>query len=208
METRPGFPIPTARKTGIYPGDANWRLAFRAASLGVAPANFPTVKAHELYNAVDPALVTQMLDWFRDNDRNVYKSALATLAQTKKLRLVFVQKKPLAEQYAWVHKTLKGKAADTIGEHLLQAWFMAGNQEMLAKFCDVMGIEHDGKGSVTGDLPESLDAAKLDEAVDALVVAYDPKLVALYLYVFNLQTPGGWESLTAKLASDPRLVLA
>ena len=54
------------------------------------------MKAHELYNAVDPALVTQMLDWFRDNDRNVYKSAVATLAQTKKLRLVFVQKKPLA----------------------------------------------------------------------------------------------------------------
>lgn len=169
---------------------------------------FPTVKAHELYNAVDPALVTQMLDWFRDNDRNVYKSALGTLAQTKKLRLVFVQKKPLAEQYAWIHKTLKGKAADTIGEHLLQAWFMAGNQEMLAKFCDVMGIEHDGKGSVTGDLPDALDAAKLDEAVDTLVAGYDPKLVALYLHVFNLQTPGGWESLTAKLASDSRLALA
>jgi hypothetical protein len=208
VETRPGFPIPTVRKTGIYPDDANWRLAFPAASLGVAPAIFPTVKAHELYNAVDPALVTQMLDWFRANDRNVYKSALATLAQTKKLRLVFVQKKPLAEQYAWVHKTLKGKPSDTIGEHLLQAWFMAGNQEMLAKFCDVMGIEHDGKGSVTGDLPTILDAAKLDEAVDALVAAYDPKLVALYLYVFNLQTPGGWESLTAKLASDSRLTLA
>ena len=172
------------------------------------PSQFRTVKAHELYNAVDPALVTQMLDWFRDNDRNVYKSAVATLAQTKKLRLVFIQKKPLPEQYAWVLKTLKGKQADTIGEHLLQAWFMAGNQEMLAKFCDVMGIEHDGKGSVTGDLPKELDAAKLDEAVDTLVGTYDPKRVALYLHVFNLQTPGGWNTLTAKLASDSRLGLA
>lgn len=169
---------------------------------------FPTVKAHELYNAADPALFTQMLDWFRDNDRNVYKSAVATLAQSKKLRLVFIQKKPVTEQYAWILKTLKGKPADTIGEHLLQAWFMAGNQEMLAKFCDAMGIEHDGKGSVTGDLPETLDAAKLDEAVDTLVSAYNPKLVALYLHVFNLQTSGGWEALTAKLASDPRLALA
>lgn len=183
-------------------------LAFPAASLGVAPANFHTVKAHELYTAADPALVTQMLDWFRDNDRNVYKSAVSTLAQTKKLRLVFIQKKPLAEQYAWILKTLRGRPADTIGEHLLQAWFMAGNQPMLAKFCDTMGIEHDGKGSVTGDLPKEIDAAKLDTAVDALVESFDPKLVTLYLHVFNLQTPGGWDSLTAKLAADPRLVLA
>lgn len=189
---------------------AAWKLAF-GISGGIAwsrRSHFPTVKAHELYTAADPALVTRMLDWFRDHDRNVYKSAVATLAQTKKLRLVFIQKKPLPEQYAWILKTLRGKAADTIGEHLLQAWFMAGNQEMLAKFCDTMGIEHDGKGSVTGDLPTELDAAKLDEAVDALVAAYDPKLVTLYLRVFNLQVPSGWEALTAKLASDPRLVLA
>ncbi len=169
---------------------------------------FSIVKAHELFTAADPALVTQMLDWFRDHDRNVYKSAVATLAQSKKLRLVFIQKKPLTEQYAWILKTLRGKQADTIGEHLLQAWFMAGNQEMLAKFCDAMGIEHDGKGSVTGDLPKELDAAKLDEAVDTLAGAYDPKLVTLYLHVFNLQRPGGWDAPTAKLNGDSRLALA
>ena len=169
---------------------------------------FPTVKAHELYTAADPSLVTRMLDWFRDHDRNVYKSAVATLAQSKKLRLVCIQKKPLSEQYAWILKTLKGKQADTIGEHLLQAWFMAGHQDMLAKFCDAMGIEHDGKGSVTGDLPTELDAAKLDGATDALLADYDPKLATLYLRVFNLQRPGGWEALTAKLEGDSRLALA
>ena len=166
------------------------------------------MKAHELYTAADPALVTQMLDWFRDNDRNVYKSAVSTLAQSRKLRLVFIQKKPLAEQYAWILKTLRVRQSDTIGEHLLQAWFMAGNQDMLAKFCDTMGIQHDGKGSVTGDLPDEIDAGKLDTAVDTLVGTFNPKLVALYLHVFNLQTPGGWDNLTAKLATDSRLALA
>lgn len=166
------------------------------------------MKAHELYTAVDPAIVTQMLDWFRENDRNVYKSAVATLAQSRKLRPVFVQRKSLPDQYAWILKTVQVKSADTIGEHLLQAWFMAGNQEMLAKFCDAIGLEHDGKGSVTGDLPKELDAAKLDEAVDALLENNDPKVVTLYLRVFNLQQPGGWDTLGAKLDSDPRLVLA
>jgi hypothetical protein len=171
-------------------------------------ADFFTVKAHELFNAADPALVTSMLDWFREHDRNVYKSAVATLAQSKKLRPVFVQKKSLADQYAWILKTLRSKQADTIGEHLLQAWFMAGHQEMLAAFCDAMGIEHDGKGSVTGDLPTELDAAKLDAAVDGLLAAHEPKLATMYLRVFNLQRPGGWPVLTAKLEGDSRLTLA
>lgn len=166
------------------------------------------MKAHEIYDTIDPALVTQMLDWFRDHDRNVYRSALSSLAQSRKLRLVFVQKKPVAEQYAWMLKTLKSKQSDTIGEHLLQAWLMAGNQDMLAKFCDEVGIEHDGKGSVTGDLPEELSADTVDKAVDALVADFDPKLVTLYLTVFNLQKPDGWPALVAKLESDERLSFA
>lgn len=171
-------------------------------------AEIHTVKSYEIYTAADPEIVTTMLDWFRDHDRNVYKSTVATLAQSRKLRPVFVQKKPLADQYAWILKTLRMKSSEAIGEHLLQAWLMAGNQEMLAAFCDAMGIEHDGKGSVTGDLPDEIDAAKLDAAVDELLGKFDPKLVTLYLRVFNLQAPGGWTALGEKLESDERLKLA
>lgn len=166
------------------------------------------MKAHEIFQNTDAEIVNQMLDWFRDNDRNVYKSAVTTLAQNRKLRPVFVQRKPLPDQYAWILKTLRNKQCDSIGEHLVQAWLMAGHQEMLAKFCDVMGIEHDGKGSVTGELPDTLDPAKLDEVVDALIADYDPRLVTIYLRVFNLQTPGGWDSLSAKFDSDERLKLS
>jgi len=166
------------------------------------------VKAHEIYQVLDPALVQQMFDWFREHQRAVYKNALATLAQDRKLRPVYVQQKSLAEQYAWLLKTLRLKSCDTIGEHLLQAWFLAGNQPMLAAFCDAMGIPHDGKGSVQGDLPAELDAAKLDAAVDSLVGAYDPKLVGLYLHVFNIQVADGWPAMSAKLAADERLKIA
>jgi hypothetical protein len=166
------------------------------------------VKAHEIYQLVDPALVRQMLDWFREHQRPVYKNAVASLAQNRKLRPVYVQQKSLPEQYAWIHKTVSLKACDTIGEHLLQAWFLTAHQPLLAAFCDAMGIPHDGKGSVQGDLPPELDAATLDTAVDAILTERDPKLVALYLHVFNLQVPGGWPSLSAKLAADERLALA
>jgi hypothetical protein len=167
-----------------------------------------TVKAHELYTAADPALFTGMLDWFRANDRNVYKSAVATLAQNRKLRPVFIEKKPLAEQYAWILKTLRINACDAIGEHLLQAYLMAGQQSLLAMFCDGMGIPHDGKGSVVGDLPKKLDAERLATTIDRLAGIFDPKLLALYLHCFNMQIPGGWPELSEKLSSDERLKLA
>jgi hypothetical protein len=115
-----------------------------------------------------------MLDWFRANDRNVYKSAVATLASNRKLRPVFIEKKPLADQYAWIHKTLKINACDTIGEHLLQAYLMAGQQSLLAMFCDGMGIPHDGKGSVVGDLPKKLDPERLTTTIDRLAGLFDP----------------------------------
>jgi hypothetical protein len=166
------------------------------------------VKAHELYSAVDSALVAQILDWFRANDRNVYNSAVATLAGNRKLRPVFIQKKSMVEQYAWIHKTLKLHACDTIGEHLLQAYLMAAQQSLLAMFCDGMGIPHDGKGSVVGDLPKKLDPERLNSTIDRLVDIFDPKLFTVYLHCFNMQVTGGWPELSAKLTSDERLTLA
>lgn len=166
------------------------------------------MKAHELYTAVDPAFVSQILDWFRANDKNVYRSAVATLATNRKLRPVFVEKKSMAEQYAWIHKTLKLKPCDTIGEHLLQAYLMAGQQSLLAMFCDGMGIPHDGKGSVVGDLPKKLDPERLNTTIDRLIDIFEPRLLTVYLHCFNMQKQDGWPELTAKLESDERLTLA
>jgi predicted component of type VI protein secretion system len=75
-------------------------------------------------------------------------------------------------------------------------------------FCDGMGIPHDGKGSVVGDLPKRLDAARLAETIDRLLGLFEPRLLTLYLHCFNLQVPGGWADLTAVLDTDPRLTLA
>jgi hypothetical protein len=70
-----------------------------------------------------------------------------------------------------------------------------------------MGIEHNGEGSVEGELPKELDPEKLQATADALYAAFNPRIVSLYLQVFNLQTLGGWKSLTELLASDERVKL-
>jgi hypothetical protein len=167
-----------------------------------------TVTAFEIYQKIAPSLVSDMFLWIRENDRPLYKSAIASLAANRRLRPVFVEKKSIPDQIAWLHKTLKLRTSDTVGEHLFQVYFMKGHQDILIGFCDGMGIEHDGEGSVEGSLPETLDDEKLKTTIDTLLGSHDPKLVTLYLQVFNLQTPDGWKNLEALLESDARLILA
>ena len=164
------------------------------------------MKTNELFSKFSPELVAQMLDWYRGEDRKVYKTAVASLAAQRKLRPVFVERKSLPEQYAWIQKTLQLKQCSGIGEHLLQAWLMGGQKQMLSTFCDIMGIEHED-GTVNGDLPETMDAAKLDNAVEMLLEEHDPMLVSVYLQMFNQQRADGWPELSAKLESEERLKL-
>lgn len=166
------------------------------------------MKSHEIFTAVDPSVVVAILDWFRAHDRTVYRTAVSTLAANRKLRPVFVEKKNLADQYAWIHKTLQLRACESIAEQILQAYLMAGQQSMLGMFCDGMGIPHDGKGAVIGELPKGLDGERLATTVDRLLELFDPKLVTVYLHCFNRQVPGGWAALTDALAGDARLTLA
>lgn len=149
-----------------------------------------------------------MFRWMRTEERNLYKTTLSSLGQARNLRLVFLQKKSLEDQIAFMHKILKLKTQDLVGEHLFQVWFMKGHQDLLRTFCDRMEIEHDGNGQVIGDLPETLDDEKLSGTIDRLLEMFDPKLVTLYFHVFNLQTPTGWENLSKILEEDERLKLS
>ena len=166
------------------------------------------MNAYEIYQEIDPAIVNDMFTWVRENERQLYKTAVSSLAASRNLRAVFVEKKSVPDQIAFIHKTLKLRTSDTIGEHLFQVWLMKGQQELLIGFCDGMGIPHDGEGSVEASLPETLEDDKLKTTLDDLLSKHDPKIVTLYLRVFNLQTPDGWPNIAAILDSDDRLKLA
>lgn len=166
------------------------------------------MQAYELFQAVKPSIVADMLMWMRDTDRNLYKTAIGGLASNRKLRLPYLQKKPVTEQIAWVHKNLQLKTSDMIAEHLLQVYFMQGQEALLVTFCDALGIPHNGKGQVEGDLPEKLEEDTLKKAIDSLLENNDPALVTLYLRTFNLQTPEGWSAMSDALESDERLKLS
>lgn len=103
------------------------------------------MRAYEIFHDMTADLSKQIFTEIRDHDRSIYKQSLASLAAQKKLRPVFVQRKPVDQQIDWMHKTLKLKTSDEIGEHLLQIWLLSCHPDMLTTFLDAAGIEHDGK---------------------------------------------------------------
>ena len=162
--------------------------------------------SYQLFQRVDPDTTDEILRYMRAEEREVYKTALATLASARKLRPAFVQKRPLDKQLAWIAQSLKLKTGDSVAEQLLQVWLLKAKKEMLVGFLDEAGIEHDGEGSVD-DLPDEFEEGKLESAVEKILADNPADAVKLYLYLFQTQRPGGWDQLTKLLEEDERLAL-
>ena len=126
------------------------------------------MRGFELFKAMSPATAGALINWFREEERDVYRGVLQQLAQLRRLRPVFITRKSSAEQVAWMHKTLSIRSAADLADQLLQIWLLKGRTDMLKGFLEDLGIEHEDDGSVE-DLPETLDAEKLGTAVDSLL---------------------------------------
>lgn len=162
------------------------------------------MKSYEIFQEMNPETVVSVFQYLRDEQREVYTASLSSLASSRKLRPVFVQRKPAAAQIDWLAKNIKLKGSEEIAEHVIQLWLMKAHQDMLVTFLDGVGIEHDGEGAAE-DLPEELNAKKLKSTVTKLLKAHDPEAVRIYLHVFQLQRPGGWDELTKLIAETPEL---
>ncbi len=162
------------------------------------------MKPFEIFQEISPDTAASVFQYLRDEQREVYKASLSTLAANRKLRPVFVQRKPAPAQIEWLVKNVKLRASAEIAEHALQLWLMKANQEVLVQFLDGVGIEHDGEGAAE-DLPEELDAKKLKSTVDKLLKNHDPEVVKIYLNIFQLQRANGWDALNTLIATSPEL---
>ncbi len=165
------------------------------------------MKPYTIFQKLDDETVNSFLDWMRNQERGVYRAALRELGALKKLRPQFMQQKPLEEQFAWLKKMLAWKPAESISDHLLQVWLVRKHEGMLITFLDKVGINHNGHGVVEEALPETLDADKLKEAVDALFEKFPAGAVSVYLQMFQNQTETGWQELQELIDSDERITL-
>jgi len=165
------------------------------------------MKACEIFQQISPALGTEIVRYLRTDLKEVYRAAVATLAQQKKLRPEFVQKKSGDQQIAWILDSLRFKASEAIGEQVLQVWLMKAQSPMLVTFLDALDIPHDGSGGIDGDIPKDFDPAKARAAVASLLEKHPAEHAAVYLHIFQLQQAGGWPALTEAIAAEPSIKL-
>ena len=99
------------------------------------------------------------------------------------------------------------KISDSLASHVLQAWLLGANKEMLCDFLDAMEIKHNDDGTVE-DLPSAPPKEKIAAAASQLLQKYPAEIVAVYLHAFrDMDSAVQWPALDEVLAEEPRLKL-
>lgn len=160
----------------------------------------------ELFQQISRPLFARIMDFFYEKDKEALKAAVQTMAVNRKLRPIFIQRKPKDERFRWLQKEMAKKYNQTVGENLLQTWFMQARSEMLIAFLDELGIEHNEQGEVK-EMPEKVTDAKLKKGVDTLLEKFDREEVTLYLEAILAMEMAGWPNLRKTLDTDERLWL-
>ncbi len=165
------------------------------------------MKPHEIYQRISPDLNESLLSALFASDKPAYKATLTALGNQRKLRPIYLERKPRGERHVWMQQALGQKVSDEIALNLLQFWLLTSQQPMLVDFLDALGIEHDGKGAVE-EMPESPDKEKLTAAIEPLLGKYPHENVTVYLHTFQSMNDPVWEPLNEILAEETRLALS
>lgn len=165
------------------------------------------MRSHEIFGEMSAALAAQIFSWLHKEQKPVYKAAIQGLANQRNLRSVFIERKPPAERYPWMQAALGRKVSDSLACHILQAWLLGANKQMLCDFLDAMEIKHDDDGTVE-DLPAAPPKEKIAAAAARLLEKYPSETVAVYLHAFrDMDSAAPWPALDEILAEEPRLKL-
>lgn len=163
------------------------------------------MKSHELFAAISPALASEILEYNFANDKKLYRAALDAVAQSRKVRTVFLERQPRIERHATVGLALSRPALALAADSLIRNWLLKKYSSLLTDFLDALKIPHE-KGAVE-NLPPSVEDAALQAAVDGLLAKHPPEVVSLYLHAFSDMNETRWANLDTMLQNDPRLGL-
>lgn len=160
--------------------------------------------AYELFARLDPGESSGILEWLQENDRAAYRTCAGLLASRRKLRPVFVERKPRSERNAWIAEALGRPQNADMAVEVLQAWILGAHGSMVCAFLDSLKVPHDGRGLLES-LPPEPPAAEVDKALGDLLSAHPVHAVGVYLNLFTSMGMTEWPHLKSLVASDPRL---
>jgi hypothetical protein len=161
--------------------------------------------AHDIFAGLTPAEAHEFFESLHEANKAAYKGCMQVTASRRKLRPVFLERKPRVERHQWVQNALSSPANEDLGLEVLQNWLLGQQRAVLADFLDACGIAHED--GLIDDIPPQPAREKVDAAVEAIAAKHSPLAVKIYL---NLFQPGGaeaWPDLDALLVIDPRLAL-
>ena len=161
--------------------------------------------SHELLGFMSPELALEILAYAHETDKPLYRAILTAVAESRKVRPVFLERQPRTQRHATMLAALSKPALDMYTGNLIRAWLLKKHTTMLTDFLNALDIPH--KEGVVEDLPKSMEDAKLSAAVDTLVNKYPKEAVSVYLHAFNDMNEADWPNLKKMLESDPRLQL-
>jgi len=164
-------------------------------------------KPYEIFAALPPSVSDQLFSHLLDKEKALYKATIDTLAKQRKLRPVFIERKPRPERHTWMKDVLGRKVNEAVAAHLLQIWLVGAQAKLLCDFLDGLGIAHDDNGTIE-EMPPAPPKEKLQATIDQLVTVHDPAVVAVYLNAFQALDDKGWPTLAELLEEDPRLRLS
>jgi hypothetical protein len=164
------------------------------------------MKCYEIFSKLSPELSNEIFCYLLESEKPVYKAIIRNVAARRKLRPIFIERKPKNERHAWLHQTLSTKGADDITAQVIQVWLLGAQRPMICEFLDSLGVAHDGKG-IVDSLPSEPSREELNDKISKLLENHPPEVVSLYLNAFQAMDETGWSTLTEILAGDSRLTL-
>jgi hypothetical protein len=164
-----------------------------------------TLTAHEIFSGLTPAEAHELFESLHDANKPAYRGALQATAARRRLRPVFLERKPRAERHQWMQAVLAAPAHEDLGLEILQNWVLSAHRPMLGDFLDALGIAHED--GLVDTIPAQPAREKVDAAVDAIAAKHPATAVKIYLNLFQPVGPEAWPDLDALLVIDPRLAL-
>ena len=159
--------------------------------------------AHELFGFMSPDLSSQILEHAYESEKESYRATIAAVAEARKLRAAFFERKPRSERHKDMAAMLAKPRLDAAASSLIRAWLMKKHMAMLVDFLNSLGIAH--KEGIVDELPATVEDANLNQAIEILLGKYPREEVAVYLNAFYSMNDVSWLNLKALLETDPRL---
>ncbi len=159
--------------------------------------------SHELFATMPTALASEIIDFNLTTDKPIYRAALDAVAQSRRVRLVFMERMSRDERHDMMLASLARPHLNLAADGLIRNWLLKKHSSLLIDFLNALGIPHD-KG-VVESLPKLVPDDQLHNAVNTLLDKHPAAAVAVYLHAFNSMNDESWANLDTLLQSESRL---